>query len=109
MEESEQEAVSKANLLLARYGQQFFDITFTLHPIGRSGEIRGKSSNVAWAARQMSLASPTTRHDHELITVMDADTCFASDYFSSITYYYATATAEERQRMMFAPCTVFDR
>jgi hypothetical protein len=44
-----------------------------------------------------------------VLTVMDADTCFAEDYFASVTYHYTVASPEQRKVMMFAPCTVFDR
>ncbi|KAI8592065.1 glycosyl transferase family group 2-domain-containing protein [Geranomyces variabilis] len=112
MEESEQGAPDKASVLMKLYADSFYEITYTLHPVGRPGEIRGKSSNVAWAASQMALRSGgglAGRHEHEIITVMDADTCFASDYFSAVTYHYTTASPEQRRIMMFAPCTVFDR
>ncbi|KAI8817297.1 glycosyl transferase family group 2-domain-containing protein, partial [Fimicolochytrium jonesii] len=112
MEESEQGATAKAATLMQKYANSFFEITYTLHPVGRPGEIRGKSSNVAWAASQMALRSGgglAGRHDHEILTVMDADTCFAEDFFSAVTYHYTTATPEQRRIMMFAPCTVFDR
>ncbi len=112
MEESEDRSIIKAQNLVKMYADFFFDITYTIHPCGREGEIRGKSSNVAWAASQMALRNingPLGGHCHEIITVQDADTCFAEDYFSCISYYYATASPEERKIMMFSPCTVFDR
>ncbi|TPX56612.1 hypothetical protein PhCBS80983_g04419 [Powellomyces hirtus] len=112
MEEGEQGAPDKAGVLMKMYADSFYEITYTLHPLGRPGEIRGKSSNVAWAASQMALRSGgglAGRHEHEVITVMDADTCFAEDYFSAVTYHYTTSSPEQRRIMMFAPCTVFDR
>ncbi|KAJ3361846.1 hypothetical protein HDU91_003703 [Kappamyces sp. JEL0680] len=109
MEESEKGASKKAQTLLTMFSKSFYEITYTIHPMGRPGEIRGKSSNVAWAARQMSLrASPASR-TNQILTIIDADTCFAQDYFDSITYHYSVATPEQRRIMMFAPSTVFDR
>jgi hypothetical protein len=107
MEESEAECHEKAQTLIRDFGDKFFEIIYTVHPSNLPGEIRGKSSNVAWAARQM--ATLNSRHEHEIVTVMDADTCFASDYFLSCTYHYCVASPSERKIMMFAPCTVFDR
>ncbi|KAI8995789.1 hypothetical protein BC832DRAFT_595932 [Gaertneriomyces semiglobifer] len=112
MEETEAGADDKAQGLMKHYASQFYEITYTLHPAGRPGEIRGKSSNVAWAAQQMALRSGgglDGRHEHEIITVMDADTCFAEDYFAAVTYHYTTALPSQRRIMMFAPCTLFDR
>ena len=112
MEESEAGSETKARTLQKLYQDHFLDIVYTIHPRGRPNEIRGKSSNVAWAAQQMSLrgaAGIMGRHDHEIITVMDADTCFAEDYFKSVNFKYCVASPEQRKIMMFAPCTVFDR
>jgi hypothetical protein len=112
MEESEKGSIEKAEALIKLYTDSFFEITYTLHPIGRPGEIRGKSSNVAWAASEMARrysGGIPGRHSHEILTVMDADTCFAEDYFNSVAYYYCVASPEQRKIMMFAPSTVFDR
>ncbi|KAH6588753.1 hypothetical protein BASA50_003966 [Batrachochytrium salamandrivorans] len=108
MEEAEQGSSEKAQELLRIYGPHFFEITYTIHPSGRPGEIRGKSSNVAWAARQMAMRGGP-RHDHEVVTVMDADTGFAEDYFSALSYHYSVASPEQRRIIMFCPSTVFDR
>ncbi|KAJ3092025.1 hypothetical protein HK102_011507, partial [Quaeritorhiza haematococci] len=112
MEESEQGSEEKAKMLMKRYADSFLDITFSIHPIGRPAEIRGKSSNVAWAAFEMARrynGGLQGRQDHVILTVMDADTCFAEDYFNSAAYHYCVASPEQRKIMMFAPCTVFDR
>lgn len=123
----------KAETLCKLYSDSFFSIVYTIHPQNIPGEIRGKSSNVAWAARQManldqcesapwdrtyqkdsfasssSSPSSTSGRSHEIVTVMDADTCFAEDYFTYVTFAYCTAIPEDRKIMMFAPCTIFDR
>ncbi|KAJ3317636.1 hypothetical protein HDU76_001109, partial [Blyttiomyces sp. JEL0837] len=127
MEESEANSEEKAQRLMTQYMDSFFDITYTIHPKGRANEIRGKSSNVAWAAAEMarrggyvsssvddkitgkSGSGMERRHDHEILTVMDADSAFAEDYFNSVAYHYVTALPEQRRIMMFAPSTVFDR
>ncbi|KAI8613545.1 hypothetical protein BC830DRAFT_1066507 [Chytriomyces sp. MP71] len=111
MEASEPGSDNKARMLLKLYLDSFFDITFTVHPANLPEEIRGKSSNVSWAAKQMLLRRRrrSTRHEHEIVTVMDADSCFAEDYFSAVAYHYAVASPEQRKIMMFMPSTVFDR
>ncbi|KAJ3125139.1 hypothetical protein HK098_000570 [Nowakowskiella sp. JEL0407] len=112
MEETEKDCELKAHELMKLYADSFFDITYTVHPAGRANEIRGKSSNVAWAASEMARRSGGGihgRHEHEIVTVMDADTAFAEDYFAAVTYHYCVASPEQRRIMMFAPCTVFDR
>lgn len=74
MEEKEKEAPEKAQKLITSFGKSFYAIHTTFHPVGLPGEIAGKSSNVAYAAREI-----TNLHRHELhegnckvvITVMD--------------------------------------
>ena len=107
MEESETASERKAITLVSQYSDLFLQIVYTIHPVGLSGEIRGKSSNVAWASKQM--AKKSKNHGSEIITVMDADTCFSEDYFNSLNYFYCTATPDERRLLMFAPSTIFDR
>lgn len=108
MEESEVGATDKAQSLIKKYQTRFCDVVSTLHPSGRPGEIRGKSSNVAWAAKEMVRQAGGPRIE-EIITVMDADTCFAADYFTAMNYHYAVATPKQRSLLFFAPPTVFDR
>ncbi|KAJ3195415.1 hypothetical protein HK101_000257, partial [Irineochytrium annulatum] len=108
MEEGETGCQQKASTCIKQYANSFYDITYTVHPLNRPSEIRGKSSNTAWAVSEMARRGGTF-HEHEIVTVMDADTCFAEDYFASITYHYAVALPEQRKIMMFAATTVFDR
>ena len=107
MEESEKGSEHKGVALVGCYAHLFLQIEYTIHPVGLSGEIRGKSSNVAWASKHM--AKKSKNHGSEIITVMDADTCFAEDYFQSLNYFYCTAPPEKRRLLMFAPSTIFDR
>ncbi|KAJ3214763.1 hypothetical protein HK099_006679 [Clydaea vesicula] len=112
MEETEFGSKQKALVLMRLYSDSFFEIVYTIHPANLPGEIRGKSSNVAWAAKEMAHNAADGlkgRHSHEIVTIVDADTCFAEDYFTSVTYHYCTATPEQRKMLMFMPPTVFDR
>jgi hypothetical protein len=107
MEETELHSDRKAEKLLDVYKELFYDIRYTVHPAGRPGEMRGKSSNVAWAALQMARLS--TKPENEIITVMDSDSGIAQDYFTAVSYFYSVATPMEREIMMFCPTIVFDR
>ncbi|KAJ8322558.1 hypothetical protein BDV3_004132 [Batrachochytrium dendrobatidis] len=109
MEATEAGSDIKARKLLRQFQDQFYDLTFTIHPADILGEVRGKSSNVSWAAREMAHRSSPSTRAREIVTVMDADTCFAQDYFSAIAYHYAVSKPADRKITMFAPCTVFDR
>lgn len=48
MEQSEKDSAGKALALIDEFHDYFLEITYTAHPTGLNGEMRGKSSNTAW-------------------------------------------------------------
>ena len=93
MEGAEPGAALKAQVLLAEFAGPFYDLLVTYHPYGLLGEVRGKSSNEAWAARD-AVAELVERRgldiDHLTVTSCDADTIFPPQYFECLTYHFAT-------------------
>lgn len=72
MEEAEADSANKAHRLIAEMSSHFLRITYTLHPVGIAGEARGKSSNIAWAARVlMQTAAERPSTEDTIVTVMD--------------------------------------
>lgn len=53
MEQKEESAPEKAAKLTAAFEKSFLHVRSTFHPSGVQGEIAGKSSNVAFAARRI--------------------------------------------------------
>jgi len=93
MEEADGEAPARFEELSRRYGQRFLAMIGTRHPRGIPGEVPGKSSNEAWAARRAKqLFCDEMGYDIDMMTVTscDADTLFHPRYFSALTYYFAT-------------------
>lgn len=109
MEEREQGAEKKALQLKIEYEDVFGDLVYTQHPGDIPGEAPGKSSNVNWAARQMAQRFPSSAYSSIVITVIDADTCLAQDYFQFVAERYTAATPEDRAHMMFVVPIIFDR
>jgi len=125
MEERELGSLAKGETLKARFKAKFRSLTVTIHPADIEGELSGKGSNVRWAARYMAElecveSDPTPRLPlasrvlpdripHAVITVMDADTAFAGDYFLAVSAKYLLASPEKRRQMMFIPPLIFDR
>ena len=125
MEEREVGSLAKGESLKAMFQSKFRSLTVTIHPADIEGELSGKGSNVRWAARYMaeleclecdptprlSLASRVhpERIPDAVITVMDADTAFAGDYFLAVSAKYLLASPEKRRQMMFIPPLIFDR
>jgi hypothetical protein len=128
MEEREAGSRAKGESLRAQFQDQFLDISVSVHPSGLPGEVPGKGSNVGWGARwlverEYMLAAAEYDDDDDdedralrstavpegIVTCMDADTAFASDYFLAASTKYLLSTPETRERMMFVPPIIFDR
>ncbi len=85
-----QEAIDKARQLQAKYGQKFGHLWDTLHP-DIEGEVKGKSSNTSWGAKeakQLLIEKAGGDINYTTITSEDADVIFDPQYFSSLTYEF---------------------
>lgn len=95
MEEAEEGCRAKAARLQARFAGRFADLLATYHPANLSGEIRGKGSNLRWAADEVRRELVDRRHlalDRLTLTSSDADSIFHPRYFAVITRLFATDT-----------------
>ncbi len=93
MEDADIDARAKAATLVEEFGGKFSDLLVTFHPQNLPGEVRGKSSNQAWAARCAvdELAGRGGLNlDLLTITSCDADTQFPKQYFNCLTFKFAT-------------------
>lgn len=74
MEQKETDAHDKAAKLISAFEESFLAVRSTFHPAGLPGEIAGKSSNVAFAARhivQVHRTELSTGSCNVIATVMD--------------------------------------
>lgn len=74
MEQKEELSADKAGQLMSTFEKSFLHVHATFHPPGIPGEIAGKSSNVAWAARRiMEVHRADLKMDccNVIVTVMD--------------------------------------
>ncbi|KAF7591868.1 hypothetical protein BBP40_000910 [Aspergillus hancockii] len=111
MEQKEDGAVEKAAQLSSMYERSFRRIHSTFHPAGLPGEIAGKSSNVAFAARhiaQLYRTAVTSGTCEVIITVMDADTHLWQDYFTEIRRLHYTYVTDADHTLYCCPI-IFDR
>jgi hypothetical protein len=93
MEAVDEEAPQRFEQLQKEFGRSFLAFMGTTHPCDIPGEVRGKSSNEAWAAKQAKrVFCDEMGYDINKMTVTscDADTLFHPRYFSALTYYFAT-------------------
>ena len=93
MEEPDTDAPRRFEILQREFGHSFLAMIGTTHPGDIAGEVRGKSSNEAWAAKKAKRLFCDEMGfdlDHMTVTSCDADTLFHPRYFSALTYYFAT-------------------
>ena len=93
MEEAEPGCRKKALQLYQEFGESFAGMFATFHPPNIPGEVRGKSSNEAWAGRHIKRRLVDEMGydiDHLTVTSCDADTLFHPRYFSCLTHKFAT-------------------
>lgn len=92
-EEREGSAASeKAEELKKEFKGTFGDLWSTLHP-DIKGEVKGKSSNTSWGAKQAKKILVDEKRvpiEHITITSEDADAIFHKSYFACLTYKFIT-------------------
>lgn len=107
-ESAGEEARATAKKIEQEFGHLFFKFLVTEHPVGLAGEIPGKGSNEAWAAKgvQEKLIDPLRiLYEHILVSVFDVDTQVPPEYFGRLTY--AFLHAPNRLRAVYQPIPLF--
>lgn len=92
MEEAEDGSRAKAAALQARFAGRFADLLATFHPVGLPGEIRGKGSNLRWAADEVRQELVDRRRmpiERLTLTSSDADSLFHPRYFDVVGRLFA--------------------
>jgi hypothetical protein len=93
MEAADPDARAKAAVLVDEFTGKFADLLVTFHPQDLPGEVRGKSSNQAWAAEcavDELVGHKGLNLDLLTITSCDADTLFPRQYFECLAFKFAT-------------------
>ena len=88
-EGKEESALEKAAFLKNAFKSKFGHFWITKHTLG-TGEIAGKSSNLAFAAREVKRFIETEGFDKDFLTVTscDADVSIHPKYFALLTYQF---------------------
>ena len=100
MEAKEAAAAEKAGQLIREFDGRFAHIFATYHPSDILGEVPGKSSNEAWAAkRAKELLVDKLDYDLDTMTVSscDADSLFPAGYFDCLTFKFCTEANRHRR------------
>jgi len=83
-----------ARCLEEKYAFRFGKFLTTVHPAGLSGEISGKGSNIAWAAKKVKeeiIDTLKIPYENILVSAFDVDTQVYPQYFSCLAYHFLTA------------------
>jgi len=107
-EKAGEETRETARKIESEFGDKFFKFLTVFHPAGLPGEIPGKGSNQAWAAKEVkkSIIDPLEiPYENILLSVFDVDTQVPFDYFGRLTYVFLTC--ENPQRSSFQPVPLF--
>lgn len=91
-----------------RYHGAFGRFLTTLHPDGIAGELKGKSANATWAAREVQklLDADGIPYERVIVSNFDSDTCVSPSYFSHLAYVYLTTP--DRTRASYQPLPLYN-
>ncbi|KAK3986693.1 glycosyl transferase family group 2-domain-containing protein [Cladorrhinum sp. PSN332] len=108
MEQREQNAELKASRLINEFSKKFRFIDFTMHPSDIAGELAGKGSNMAWAARKLSERYLIRQRKDVIVTGIDADSHLSTNYFALVTTMHISYPEKANTTLYSAPI-IFDR
>ena len=92
MEEREEEAKERGRILIKEYKHIFGTMTATYHP-DIEGEVKGKSSNEAYAGRvayKELFESKKLDINYATVSSVDADSLFDKEFFGCLSYKFLT-------------------
>ncbi len=101
------ETEANAHRLVAEFGDKFAMAIAVKHPDGMVGEVRGKGGNISFAGRVLTAEILKRGIDPErvVVTTFDSDHRAAKNYFSYLSYLYATDT--KRVQRSYQPVPMF--
>lgn len=83
----------QANTIAQKYSRSFYKFLVSVHPDGIAGEISGKGSNTAFAARKVKeeiIDKLKMPYEKILVSTFDIDTKVFPQYFGCLTWHYLT-------------------
>ncbi|MDP2709060.1 MAG: glycosyltransferase family 2 protein [bacterium] len=109
VEEREGEpAKEKARAIEREFGGKFRHFLITVHPDNIAGELKGKGSNQAWAAKRVKaeiIDKYGYNYDKILVSIFDMDTIVIPGYFYCLTHKFLTVP--DPYRASYQPIPVY--
>ena len=102
-----EEAKKRAAQIQQEFGDRFFKFLVTEHPDNVVGEIAGKGANESFAAKkaQQLLDELGILYEKVIVSSLDADTVVFPQYFSCLSWHYATCP--EPTKTSFQPIPLY--
>jgi cellulose synthase/poly-beta-1,6-N-acetylglucosamine synthase-like glycosyltransferase len=96
-----------AEYLIKTYGHHFAYAKAIEHPDGMVGEVRGKGGNITFAGRVFTndILEKGIDPEHIIVTTFDSDHRASKNYFSYLSYLYATDP--NRDHKSYQPIPMF--
>jgi cellulose synthase/poly-beta-1,6-N-acetylglucosamine synthase-like glycosyltransferase len=107
-ERAGEKAQKTAEKIKQNFEKYFFKFLITIHPKDLPGEIPGKGSNEAWAAKQVKkiIIDPLQIPYEKILTsVFDIDTQIFPEYFGRLTYVFNTT--KDNLHSIYQPIPLF--
>lgn len=97
----------KAKVLQKEFSRFFANLLIAFHP-DLPGEVKGKSSNMAWGAKiakKKVIDKQKKKIDYTMITSADADARFHPHYFACLTFKFLDSPS--RYNLIFQPAIMY--
>jgi len=98
-----------ADKIVAEYGNVFAHLIVTEHPEDIVGELKGKGSNIAYAARYVKehlLDAEGIAYTDVIVSAFDIDTVPYPEYFRCLAWHFLTA--EKPHRSSYQPIPLYN-
>lgn len=97
-----------ASQMKRRYAASFNDFITTVHPTGIPGELAGKGSNIAYAAREAKRIIDEKNIDYSkiIVSAFDIDTRVYGEYFGCLTWHFLSCDSPTRTG--FQPVPIYN-
>jgi len=102
-------ALKVAKAIEKEFGNIFLRILISVHPKNIPGEIAGKGSNTAWAAKQakeLIIDKLSIPYENIIVSGFDIDTRPYPQYFSCLTWHYLTC--KNPLRSSYQPIPIYN-
>lgn len=104
-----EEATAIAERVKNKYAHIFKHIAVTVHPENLEGEIKGKGSNITYAAEEVKknyIQKNNIPFDDILVSAFDIDTVILPQYFLCLTWHFLTC--EHPHKTSFQPVPLYN-